>query len=328
MGNKGGARTAKWMTQSLDNKRNCSTMFWTYLTMGMRPPLSPSPTTVRQASASLQHSIEDDVSDGGNATGGPVSRVQGRQLGGPAMQSAIVVGSVGGRGGGRRTQKTTNVKRWGWNRLSEVRTLFEGDPARLGHPLCVETENKLGDYVLKIRCRIYRSLISYHNSSWTSVATHIRSHNIVTAQDIAAAAALATESEANGEPFPIHKLPTPPPVKKEATGDAALMRRTFAALSYGTDMQPFHRIKRTIAKWIVADCLLYRTVKMHAFRAMTRSLDPKCPDFGRKAMTSQVRRYPEYYLVLAIVFNMFFPFVEVANADTAMWKLWRVGLQK
>ena len=67
---------------------------------------------------------------------------------------------------------------------------------------------------------------------------------------------------------------------------------------------------------------------MHAFRAMTRSLDPKCPDFGRKAMTSQVRRCPEYCSVLAIVFNMFFPFVEVANADTAMWKLWRAGLEK
>ena len=157
---------------------------------GDAPPLSPSPTTALQASASLQHTIEDDVSDGGNAAGGPVSRVQGRQLGGRAMQSAVVFGSVGGRGGGGRTQKTTNVKRWGWDRSSEVRTLFAGDPARPGHPLRVETENKLGDCVLKIRCRICRSLISYHNSSWTSAATHIRSHNIATAQDIAAAAAL------------------------------------------------------------------------------------------------------------------------------------------
>ena len=244
------------------------------------------------------------------------------------MQSAVVVGSIGGRGGGRRTQKTTNTKRWGWDRSSEVRTLFEGDPARPSHPLHVETKNKLGDYMLKIRCRICRSLISYHNSSWTSAATHIWSHNIGTAQDIAAAAALAAESEANGEAFPIHKLPTPPPVKKETARDVALMRHTFAALSYGTDMQPFHRIKRTIAKWIAADCLPYRTVEMCTFRAMTRSLDPKCPDFGRKTMTSQVRRCPEYCSVLAIVFNMFFPFVEVANADIAMWKLWRAGLEK
>ena len=117
-------------------------------------------------------------------------------------------------------------------------------------------------------------------------------------------------------------------MKKEAAGDAALMRCTFAALSYGTDMQPFHRIKRTIAKWIAADCLPYRTMETATFRAMTRSLDPKCPDFGRKAMTSHVRRCPEYCSVLAIVFNMFFPLVEVANAGTAMWKLCRVGLQK
>ena len=139
------------------------------------------------------------------------------------MESVVVVGGGGGYGGGRRTQKTTSIKRWGWDRSSEVRTLFEGDLARPGHPLHMETKNKLGDCMLKIRCRIYRSLISYHNSSWTSAATHIRSHNITTAKDIAAATALAAESEANGEAFPIHKLPDPPLVKKEAAGDAALM---------------------------------------------------------------------------------------------------------
>ena len=110
--------------------------------------------------------------------------------------------------------------------------------------------------------------------------------HIAATQDIVVAAALAAESEANGEAFPIHKLLTAPPVKKEAAGDAALMRRTFAAPSYGTDTQPFHRIKRTIAKWIAADCLPYKTVETRAFRAMTRSLDPKCPNFSRKAMTS------------------------------------------
>ena len=202
------------------------------------------------------------------------------------MQSAVVVGGGGGCGGGCRTQKTTNIKRWGWGRSSEVQTLFKGDPARPDHPLRVEIENKLGDCVLKIRCHICRSLISYHNSSWTSTATHIWSHNITTAQDIAAAATLAAESEANGEAFPIHKLPAPPPLKKEAARDAPLMRCTFATPSYETYTQPFHRIKRTIAKWIAVNCLPYRIVEMRTFRAMTRSLDPKCPDFGRKAMTS------------------------------------------
>ena len=182
-------------------------------------------------------------------------RGQGRQLGGRAIQSAVggdaivVSGGGGGRhsGAGRagvcRTIKHANYKTWGWDRSSDVRMLFEGDPATPGHPLHVETKNKLGDYVLKIRCRICYSLISYHNSSWTCVTTHIQSHNIAIAQDIADAAALASESEANGEAFPIHNLPTPPPVKKEAAGDAALMRCTFAAPSYGTDTQPYHQIK-------------------------------------------------------------------------------------
>ena len=160
--------------------------------------------------------------------------------------------------------------------------------------------------MLKIRCCICRSLISYHNNSWTCAATHIQSYSIVTAQDIAAAIALASESEASGETFPIHKLPTPPPVKKEAVGDAALMRCTFAAPSSGTDMQPYHRIKQTIAKWIVADCLPYRIVETAALRAMTRNLDPKCPDFGRKAITSQVGHCLEYCLVLPALLNMFF----------------------
>ena len=44
---------------------------------GDAPPLSPSPTSMHQASASLQHNVEDDVFDGGNAARGPVSRVQG-----------------------------------------------------------------------------------------------------------------------------------------------------------------------------------------------------------------------------------------------------------
>ena len=51
-----------------------------------------------------------------------------------------------------------------------------------------------------------------------------------------------------------------------------------------------------------------------------KELGSECPDVGRKAMTSQVRRCPQYCSVLAIVFNMFFPFFEVANAGTTMWK--------
>ena len=150
--------------------------------------------------------------------------------------------------------KATNYKRWGWDRSLDVQMLFEGDSARPDDPLHVESSSKQGECVLKIRFRICRTLICYHNSLWTYAATHIRSHNIATAQDIAAANVLASESETNGEPFPIHKLPTPLAVKKEAAGDAALVQRTFVAPSYGPDTQPYNRIKQIIAKWIAVDC--------------------------------------------------------------------------
>ena len=84
------------------------------------------------------------------------------------------------------------------------------------------------------------------------------------------------------------------------------MLHTFAGPSYEPDMQPYNRIKQTIAKWIAVDCLPYRTLEMRAFKVMTRSLDLKCPDFGRKAITFQVGQYPNYFLVLPEFLNMFF----------------------
>ena len=146
--------------------------------------------------------------------------------------------------------------------------------------------------MLKIKCHIYGTLIPYCNGSWTYVSTRIESYNIGTPQDIAATTALASECEANVEPFPIHKLPNPPAMKKELANDVALMERAFGAPSYRTDTQPYHRMKWTIVKWIAADCLPYGIVETHTFRAMTRILDLKCPKFGRKAITAQVGHYP------------------------------------
>ena len=60
------------------------------------------------------------------------------------MVIAIVVVVGGGRRGGARrvgvcrAVKHANYKRWGWDRSSDVWMLFEGDPARPGHPLHVE----------------------------------------------------------------------------------------------------------------------------------------------------------------------------------------------
>ena len=195
----------------------------------------------------------------------------------------VVVVLVGGCDGDHHIVKAPNYKRRGWDWLLNVRMLFQDDLARLGHPLRLETSNKQG---ATCWCCICCTLISYHNNSWTYAATHILSHNIGTPQDIATIAALASECEANGEPFRIHKLPTPLAVKKEPPNDVALMQFTIAAPSYKTDTQPSHRIKQKIAKWIAANGLPYKTVEICLFSMMTRRLDPKCPDFSRKAIIS------------------------------------------
>ena len=247
---------------------------------------------------------------------GAVYRGQGRQLGGRAIQSAIggdtlVVGGGARRRGGAgragvgRSVKNANYKRWGWDPSSDVWMLFEGDPARPCHPLHVETENKLGDCVLKIRCCICRSLISHHNSSWSYAATHIQSHNIATAQDIVAAAALASESEANGEAFPIRKLPTPPPVKKEAAGGTALMRRTFAAPSYETDTQPYPPDQANNCKVDSSGLPSIQDSGDRCVQGNDEELGPKVPRLRQEGHYLQVGHCHEYCSILPAFINNF-----------------------
>ena len=100
-----------------------------------------------------------------------------------------------------------------WTRCLEVCSLFQKDPQRPGHTLKIETKNKAGKAVHKIRCRICKNLFLYHNSSWTTVSNHVLSHNIYMIEDIASAALLASQAEQSGEPFPIHMLPTPAAIK-------------------------------------------------------------------------------------------------------------------
>ena len=90
---------------------------------------------------------------------------------------------------------------------------------KAGHQLKIETKNKAGKVVHKIRCRICKNLFSYHNSSWTTASNHVVSHNIYTIEDIASAALLASQAEQSGEPFPIYTLPTPTAIKKDAPGN-------------------------------------------------------------------------------------------------------------
>ena len=91
------------------------------------------------------------------------------------------------------------------------------------------------------------------------------------------------------EPFPIHMLPSPTDIKKEAPGDMQLTEHLVKSPSYGVDSTAYHRVRRSIGKWIAANGLLYRKLQTTAFRAMTRSLDPKFPDFWRKGITAEVR---------------------------------------
>ena len=107
-------------------------------------------------------------------------------------------------------------KKGQWIRCSEVRSLFQEDPQRPGNPLKIETKNKAGKVVHKIRCRICKNLFSYHNSSWTTASNHVLSHNIYTIEDIASVALLAREAEQSGERFPIHTLLSPITIKRDA----------------------------------------------------------------------------------------------------------------
>ena len=145
------------------------------------------------------------------------------------------------------------------------------------HPLKIETKNKAGKVVHKIKCRICKNLFSYQNSSWTTASNHVLSHNIDTIENIAFVALLASQPEQSGEPFPIHILPTPTAIKKDAPGDVQLMEHFVKSPSCGVDSATYHRVRRSIGKWIAADCLSYRTVQTTAFRAMTRKLGSQVP---------------------------------------------------
>ena len=83
-------------------------------------------------------------------------------------------------------------------------------------------------------------------------------------------------------------FPSPITNKKDALGDIQLMEHFAKSPSYGADRTTYHRVRRSIGKWIATYCLPYHTVQTMAFKAMTRIFDPKCADFGRKGITVEV----------------------------------------
>ena len=100
--------------------------------------------------------------------------------------------------------------------MSKVRSFLKEDPHRLGQPFKIETKNKAGTVVQKIRSSIHRSLLLYHNSSLTTATNHIMLQNISSIQDIASTALFTRQAEQNGEPFSTHVLPSPIVINKKA----------------------------------------------------------------------------------------------------------------
>ena len=130
-----------------------------------------------------------------------------------------------------------------WNPCQEVRNFEKEDPHRLGQPLEIETKNKIGRIVHKIRSSIRRSLLLYHNSSSTMASSHIMPQNISSVEDIASAALFTSQAKQNGEPFPTHILPSPIASTKRSWRRAA---HGAWSPSYGVDSAAYCRVKKSI----------------------------------------------------------------------------------
>ena len=157
-------------------------------------------------------------------------------------------------------------------------------------PVCsqIETKNKAGKVVHKVRCRIFKNLFSYHNSSWTTASNHVLLHNIYTIEDIASLHCSKAKPNKGGNLSPSTCSPPLQRSRKTPLVTQQLMEHFVKSPSYGVDSAAYHRLRRSIGKWIAADCLPYCTAQTTVFRAMKRILDPKCPDFGRKGIIAEV----------------------------------------
>ena len=168
-----------------------------------------------------------------------------------------------------------------------VKPLFVHDPER---PLSVLVEvvtDADGGQQKMVRCRLCRKQISFTRYSWTAAWYHIGTHNL-TQTDLPAVVALADRSEADGQPFPLEQLPA----EKQPKRDAAPLDRFVRLEPYKTGGQAYKRLRKAVASWVARDCMPMSAVETDAFRAMTREFDPRCPNFGRKAMAAEVSCYP------------------------------------
>ena len=94
------------------------------------------------------------------------------------------------------------IKKEQWTPCQEVRSFLKEDPYRLGQPLEIETKNKAGRVVQKIRSSIRGNLHLSHNSSSTMASNQILPQNISSIEDIASVALFTSQAEQNGNLSP------------------------------------------------------------------------------------------------------------------------------
>ena len=94
--------------------------------------------------------------------------------------------------------------------------LVKKDPHRLGQPLEIETKNKVGMVVQKMRSSIRGNLLLEHNSSLTIASNLIIPQNISSIEGIASVVLFTSQTEQNREPFSTHLLPNPIASNKKA----------------------------------------------------------------------------------------------------------------
>ena len=146
-------------------------------------------------------------------------------------------------------------------------------------------QEQAGTVVQKIRSSIRGSLPLYHNSSSTTASNHIMPQNISSIEDIASAALFTSQGEQNGEPYPTHVLPSPITINKEALATCSSWS-TFVPITESTAQRTIRRRDQLDNGCCRLPSILHGAD--HRGHGLDESLDPNCPDFGRKGIVMEV----------------------------------------
>ena len=146
-------------------------------------------------------------------------------------------------------------------------------------------QEQAGTVVQKIRSSIRGSLLLYHNSSSTTASNHIMPQNISSIEDIASAALFTSQGEQNGKPYPTHVLPSPITINKEALATCSSWS-TFVPITESAAQRSIRRRDQ-----LDNGCCRLPSIPHgadHRGHGLDESLDPNCPDFGRKGIVMEV----------------------------------------